>query len=151
MYISMLAKLYDRIGYIGEERVRPSNPFVKEWVDNGIVRETAPNWPVIIPVAIVLLAAMIVGIVLLYRHFVRTHYLPVRFAGKTKYVEPGLPLKHALTSSVTGNNWLKDRIASLKAAGYRIEGLYLDADLTIPLDENMRVTKPIRIFPKIKQ
>ncbi len=134
-----------------EERVRPGNPFVIEHVKSGKVYSTEPNWPVIVPVAIVLLAALIVGIVFLYRYNVRKTRIPVRFAGKTKYVEPGLPLKHALTSPVLHANWLENQIIRLAEDGVRIDGLYLDADLTVPLDENARVKAPIRIFPKIKQ
>ena len=134
-----------------EERVEPGNPFVIEHVRGEKVYSTEPNWPIIIPVAIIALAALIVGIVFLYRYNVRKTRIPVRFAGKTKYVEPGLPLKHALTSSVLHANWLENQIIRLAEDGVRIDGLYLDADLTVPLDENARVKAPIRIFPKIKQ
>lgn len=149
MNISALARITHKVG--GERRVRPGNPFVVEYVfsDGSVASSTDPNWPVIIPVAIIALTALIVGIVLLCRHYIRTHYVPVHFAGKVKYAKPGPPIEWALISILTGNNWLKVQTDRLKGMGVHIKGLYLDADLTIPFNENAKLQTPLRIFPKI--
>ena len=107
-----------------------------------------PNWPVIILFSLGMIAVIVALSVILYRVWRKKNCHPIYFAGKVRYARHGATINDACKLSGYGECWLNNRINDLSTQG-KIVGLYLDADLTIPLDRKQRVTAPIRIYPKI--
>ena len=149
----VLAKDYIDQGLRGEERVSPSNPFIIEryYPDTGRVYFTSPNWALIIPLAIVLAAAIITVCVLLYRSWVKKNCYPIYFARKVRYARKGETVYNACECSLPSCDFLKEQTQRLIEEGYKIEGLYTDPDLTIPLDKQAKVNAPLYIYPKIEK
>lgn len=142
---SLSKKLTHFIGY--RERVSAENIFVIEiYSSYGVVR-TRPNWLLIVPIILVAVAAIIAVSILLYRLWRKKNCHPIYFAGKVRYARHGATINDACNLNGYGECWLNNRIRDLSTQG-KIIGLYLDADLTIPLDRKQRVTSPIRIYPK---
>ena len=140
-------KLIVNIAYRGEWRVSPGNPFVQEFVNaSGKVVERRPHWALILPVAAVLLAAVITVSVILYRRWRAQNCYPIYFAGKVRYGRKGRPIGEALQYSQYGSGcWLTDMLQfySSKSAEF-----YTDAALTKPLNRSAPLSGPLYIFPK---
>ena len=107
-----------------------------------------PNWPVIILFSIAVIATIIAISVVLYRIWRAKNCHPIYFAGKVRYARHGDSIQAACEMLGGLECWIDEHKKDLSAHG-RIVGLYLDADLTIPLDKKAKVTAPIRIYPKI--
>ena len=96
------------------------------------------------------IAAVVIG-VLLYRNWRKKNCCPIYFAGKVRYARKGETIYDACSSSGFEADWLLDQKYDLGHKGYRVTGLYIDPDLTIPLDEKQIVKTPVHIYPKIEQ
>ena len=107
-----------------------------------------PNWPVIILFSIGVIAAFIAVSVVLYRVWRKKNCHPIYFAGKVRYARHGATINDACNLNGYGECWLNNRINDLSTQG-KIVGLYLDADLTIPLDRSTVIEKPISVYPKL--
>lgn len=136
--------------------VSPSNPFIMERNRGTIMMETRPNWALIIPLAVILLAVLITVCVLLYRKWRRDNCYPIYFAGAVRYAKKGVPLKEAMRvklweNSLVGvwnSDWLNNEIVAAKLPPNI--ALYTDAEFTKPLNREQIVTEPVYIFPKIE-
>ena len=140
-YAVFLSKGYISQGEITKWEVS-SNPFVMErtfWNET----QTRPNWWLIIPLAIVLAAAIITVCVLCYRHWRKKNCHPIYFAGKVTYLRKGALLHEAA-------DFIADQTANLKAKGHVVDGIYTDPALTTPLDKGTVVTAPVYLYPKLK-
>lgn len=145
---SLLGKLYRDIGY-RETRVSADSIFIVEVCDrSGYVYETRPNWALIIPLALALIAVITAVSVILYRKWRNQNCHPICFAGKVRYARHGVSVQAACEMLGGLECWIDLRKRDLSTHG-RIVDLYVDADLTIPLDKKAKVTAPIRIYPKI--
>lgn len=143
----------------GADRISPDNIFVIETVSYGRVLDTRPNWALIIPLALILLAAIVVACIFLYHNWRKNNCYPIYCAGKVTYIRKGQILDKELGFSGYGS-WLDetvDFVIKRRAQeegriydGLRIEGLYLDAAFTTPLDLKAKLTGPLYIFPKLK-
>lgn len=138
----------------GTWRVSSDNIFVQEYQSKkiyiGSTPQTRPNWPLIIPLAIVLIAAIIALSVFLYRRWRKTHCVPVSFAGSVLYVRIGSTFRHAnAMSEIMGEDWLTRRLNGLKAQGMCVNGIFTDPNLTKPFDQRKPISAPVHLYPKI--
>ena len=138
------------------KQVSDSNPFVIEYWRTDILTRgpsyTEPNWALIIPLAVVLLAVIVTVCILLYRHWRKNNCCPIYFAGKVRYARKGRTIANACElPPAYGDNWLIVRHRELTAAGFKINGLFSDPALTKPLNKDQIVNGPIHVFPKLQK
>lgn len=147
---SLLKKLIGFVGY--RERVSSDNIFIVEiYSSHGVVR-TRPNWALIIPLAVILLAAVASLSVFLYRRWRKNNCFPIYFAGKVKYARKGQTIAQVCDDSGWfSEDWVLARKRDITGAGHYVLGLFFDANCTIPFNAKKVVDGPIYIFPKIKK
>ena len=121
----------------------------KAYQDMSLPPDYTPLW---ITLGIIGGIAIVSLCIFLYVRWKAHNCHPIYFAGKVRYARHGASIQAACELAVLTVGiiecWLDIRARELSVHG-RVAGLYLDADLTIPLDKKAQVTAPIRIYPKI--
>lgn len=127
-----------------EHRYTSDNPFVVDVYIGDYYKCSEPNWALIIPVALAVIAVIIVASFLIYRHWRKKNCHPVYFAGKVTYLRKGALLHDA-------SDFIDKQKANLAAQGLKVTALFSDAEQTVPLEMGTVITAPIFIYPKIEK
>ena len=115
--------------------------------DSSLPPDYTPFW---VTIGIIGGLAILSVCIFLYVRWQRKVRIPVTFAGKTMYVLPGEMFSFANANhSWMGQDWLSAQMSRIQSQGHHVAGLFTDSALTIPFNNRVKVTAPIRIYPKI--
>lgn len=100
-----------------------------------------------IALAIIGTALFLSTFIFFYNRWEKKNHFTITIIGRTIHVPKNTTIDLVYVDSIPLLRWAS--IQCGKQYGYIYHGLYLDPLLTIPLNENRSVSKPLTLYPKL--